>query len=114
MSLHRLLPRLPFDFVPRQAERIYRSFTTTVSTVDRLLVPVRVINFSQAGFLLECAAHLPDGEAVLLNLPVLGDVPGHIKWLADGKIGGVFDESVSTSVVMAALDQDDDQLTAAA
>jgi hypothetical protein len=114
MTVHRLLPRTPFDFVQRTSERVYRSFATNLSTVDRYFIPARVINFSEAGFLLECDEYVRDGEAVMLNLPILGDIEGHVKWAGPGMIGGAFDKRVSTSVVMAALDlaEDDQALVA--
>jgi hypothetical protein len=102
MPLVRL--RTPLDYVNRKWERIYLSFETKLSTYSGLFVAVRVINFSDGGFLLACEERLKRGEPVIIELTGLGEVTGRIAWSFGGRAGGSFDDMIRAQALIEAIE----------
>ncbi len=107
MSFHKNI-RSPFDFVPRRWERIYRSFATELSVEQEGAMPVRVVNFSKQGFLVECDRTLPNGTEIQIIVAGIGSVKGKIMWSRSGQAGGTFEPAVCPDTVHAALDKVDE------
>jgi hypothetical protein len=96
--------RTPLDYIERRWERIFHSFETTLSTYSRFYMPVRVINFSEGGFLLSAEGPLARGEEVKIELVDVGEVTGRIAWSFNGRVGGSFDQPINTKTLTEALE----------
>lgn len=83
--------RTPVDYVDRKWGRIHLSFDSTIATgKSGAESPVRILNFSEGGFLMDCREVLHPGEIVELDLSALGKVQGRITWSDGGRAGGAF------------------------
>jgi PilZ domain len=98
--------RTPLDYVRRKWERVYLSFETTLSTYRGLTTPVRVINFSEGGFLIQCDERLERGDAVMIELHGVGKVTGRIAWSANGHAGGSFDDMIGAHELIATIESE--------
>jgi hypothetical protein len=102
MSVVRL--RTPLDYVHRKWERTFLSFETRLSTLSSFMMPVRVINFSQGGFLISCDTPLNPGDDVLIELVGIGEVSGRITWCHRGQAGGVFNDHIRADALIDAIE----------
>lgn len=101
--------RTPLDFVDRRWERTYLSFETILSGDGNLCMPVRVINFSEGGFLIACDHKVKSGDLVVLELIGVGAVTGRVAWAAQGRVGGTFEDKLKVADLIAALEADERQ-----
>ena len=89
--------RTPIDYVDRKWARTYLSFETKLETQDASRAAVRVINFSNGGFLIACDKPLKRGEMVQLAMNGLGKVTGRIVWSEKGRAGGSFETAIAAN-----------------
>jgi hypothetical protein len=82
--------RTPLDFVDRRDTRLVFSFASLMSLSDCGDITLRVLNFSEAGFMAECSEKLSVGTSMQIKLPRQGMVAGHILWSRAGRIGCAF------------------------
>ncbi len=85
------------------------SFETTMNAYDQLSLPVRVVNFSAGGFLVESAHPIKAGDAVALELHGVGPASGRIAWVKNGRAGGQFDTTVGIADLIRAVEEQEPQ-----
>jgi PilZ domain len=89
--------RTPLDFVIRRGERTVFSFDATwlLNAADEQ--SVRVINFSEFGFLAACEHPPTPGAPVVLKLAEAGDVPARVVWTKGVLAGGRFEQQIDVN-----------------
>lgn len=100
--------RTPIDYVDRKWARTYLSFETNLETQDASHAPVRVINFSNGGFLIACDKPLKRGEMVQLEMNGLGKVTGRIIWSDKGRAGGTFETAIAANDLVEIIEGEQD------
>jgi hypothetical protein len=97
--------RTPLDFIARRLPRMVCAFDTVMATADDPALPVRVFNFSEAGFMIVCPAGLHSGAEVSLSLHGLGDTRARILWARDCQAGGVFKQPIDVDKLIDEIDR---------
>ena len=90
----------------RSATRDEVHFRTRVFGPDGRGRPILIVNISAAGLMARCDADFAVGERVRIALPVIGNVPGEIRWSLGGRIGCELDRPIELAAyyeVLAAL-----------
>ena len=101
--------RTPIDYIDRKWPRTYLSFETKLETQDASHAPVRVINFSNGGFLIACDKPLKRGEMVQLEMNGLGKVNGRIIWSDKGRAGGTFESAIAANDLVEIIEGEQDE-----
>lgn len=73
-----------------------------------LMVPIRIRDLSDQGFMAECAAYAEIGSEVAVSLADRGLVRAQIRWALPGRIGVTFREAVDVEGLMPVSDDADD------
>ncbi len=98
--------RTPLDFVMRRGERTVFSFDTTLSNSAFCEQSIRVINFSEFGFLAALEDAITPGAAVILKLKNIGDVSGRVVWAKGPLAGGRFDKQIDVNRLVKVLENE--------
>jgi len=69
-------------------------FRTRVFGPDGRGHPILIVNISAAGLMARCEAEFAVGDRVKVALPVVGNVPGEIRWSLGGRIGCELDKAI--------------------
>ncbi len=69
-------------------------------------MPVRIINFSEGGFLIEAPDTVRPGELVELDLTGLGKVQARITWSRAGRAGGAFVSPIPANDLVEAVEME--------
>lgn len=96
--------RTPLDFVIRRGERTVFSFDATWLFSAAHEQSIRVINFSEFGFLAACENPPSPGTIVMLQLAEAGDVPARVVWSKGTLAGGRFDQQIDVNGLVALLE----------
>ncbi len=96
--------RTPLDFISRNAPRMVCSFDTVMATADNPALPVRIFNFSEAGFMIACPATLNSGAEITLSLHGLGDTPARILWARNSQAGGRFKDPIDVEKLISEVE----------
>lgn len=89
--------RTPLDFVMRCSERTVFSFDATWRHNASCEQSIRVINFSEFGFLAACENPPGPGATVVLKLAHADDVPARVVWTKGKLAGGRFDQKIDVN-----------------
>jgi hypothetical protein len=86
----------PGNFRVRSSERLATAFAATVVRDGLPDLPVRIRNFSRAGFLATSEETVPRGTFLWLRLPHVGEIGGEVKWCRRGLMGCEFDRGLTS------------------
>lgn len=106
--------RTPLDFVDRRWERTYLSFETVLTGEGNMCLPVRVVNFSEGGFLIASDQKVSAGDRIVLEMIGVGAVTARVAWASQGRIGGTFEDRLKVNDLIAALEANERQTVVAA
>jgi hypothetical protein len=80
---------------PRRTERLGVDRASNMRTQQRYEIEVKVMNVSTCGFMAECAAPVPIGSYVSLDVPGIGPVQAQVRWQLGVTMGGMFLDPIS-------------------
>ena len=62
-------------------------YRTRAHHVDGRLLPLVVVNTSQAGLMARCETRVEQGDRLHIDLPVVGTITAEVRWSLGGRIG---------------------------
>ncbi|MEG3164060.1 PilZ domain-containing protein [Sphingomonas sp. PB2P19] len=72
-------------------EVMHRTRGTSADSAEMKLV---IVNISATGLMARCETAPNVGDALGIELPILGLVPATVRWVLGGRIGCAFDEAI--------------------
>ncbi len=88
---------LEVGYVDRRSARQPVGGAARLSDRAAYHIEVNVRNLSSCGFMAECAAAVPIGSHVRLDVPGLGPVEAQVRWQIGARMGGMFLDPISLS-----------------
>jgi len=80
---------------PRRTRRLPIDGTASMRSQSWYQIEVKVRNVSTCGFMAECAAPVPIGSYVSLDVPGIGPVHAQVRWQIGTSMGGMFLDPIS-------------------
>lgn len=99
--------RTPLDFSERREPRLMCSFDAEMVNGDGEVRPVRIFNFSRAGFMMASRVPVNSGARITLRLQDYGEARVRILWSQEMQTGGVFEDMIDADALLAHLEQRD-------
>jgi hypothetical protein len=96
--------RTPLDFKERKDARLVCSFDAALALDGGAPHPVRIFNFSRAGFMLACTMSINSGARVSISLQGYGEARARILWYQGERAGGVFDDALDVDALVRHLE----------
>jgi len=81
--------------IDRRSARLPVGGAARLSDRAEYHIEVNVRNLSSCGFMAECAAAVPIGSDVRLDIPDLGPVDAQVRWQVGARMGGMFLDPIS-------------------
>jgi hypothetical protein len=97
--------RTPLDFQQRKDARLVCSFNAELARDGEAPYPVRIFNFSRAGFMLASTTPINSGARVSISLQGYGEARARILWYQGERAGGIFDEALDVDALVSHLEQ---------
>ena len=80
---------------PRRTQRLAVEQGSSMRSQQWYRIEVKVRNVSTCGFMAECAAPVPIGSYVTLDVPGIGAVQAQVRWQLGVTMGGMFLDPIS-------------------
>jgi hypothetical protein len=80
---------------PRRTSRLSVEQSANMRSQAWYQIEVKVRNVSTCGFMAECAAPVPIGSYVSLDVPGIGPVHAQVRWQIGKSMGGMFLDPIS-------------------
>ncbi len=97
--------RTPLDFLERREPRLVCSFDAELLGEGDGRHPVRIFNFSKAGFMMAGQWPVNSGARVILRLQDFGEARARILWSQDKQSGGVFEDAIDADALLTYLEE---------
>ena len=81
------------DMIDRDRDSMFLLAEILVLTSGKV-VQARVRNLSHGGMMVECKLEAQQGDALMVKLRNIGDVPARIAWVRPGQFGIAFDRKI--------------------